>query len=120
MSWLAGLFSGGTIKAIENIATEVIETEKESAEAKAVMIKTLDPNGLMRRDMSKRVTDLFTLYILTAMLLLLLSAFNIGNQEQITNAINFIKDLFVPITTSFTAILGASFGVNAVNANRGK
>lgn len=120
MSWLAGLFSGGTIKAIENIATEVIETEKESAEAKAVMIKTLDPNGLMRRKVSTRVTNLYTLYILIMVVLLLCQSFKVGDIEQIKLAIDSLTDLFVPTTTMFTAIVSASFGVNAMNTHKNK
>ena len=45
--------TGGITKSIENIATEWIETDQEKAEAQAVMIKALDPNGKMRRDLSK-------------------------------------------------------------------
>lgn len=120
MSWFNALFSGGTIKAIENIATEVIETEKETAEAKAVMIKTLDPNGLMRRKLSSRVTTLYTLYIIVTLVLLLCKSFDFGNAKQLTEAIEVVQGLFVPITTMFTAIVSASFGVNAMNTHKDK
>ena len=76
MGWLASLFGGGgAVKAIENIASEWITTDMESAEAKVLMVKTLDPNGLMRRRLSERVTDLYTLYILTALMLLIFESF---------------------------------------------
>ena len=35
-------------------------------------------------------------------------------------AIGSLTDLFIPITTMFTAIVGASFGVNGLNASKGK
>ena len=114
------IFSGGALKSIENVALEAIETDKESAEAKALCLKAIDPNGLMRRNLSNRVSALYTLYILLMLLLLLLSAFGVGNPEQINKAIEYTKDLFVPITTSFTAIISASFGVNAMNVNKNK
>jgi hypothetical protein len=53
MGWLTSLFSGGLVKSVENIASEWIETDMETAEAKSLMIKTLDPNGKMRRDLSR-------------------------------------------------------------------
>ncbi len=53
MGIIASLFSGGVVSSVERIASEFIETDMESAEAKALMIKTLDPNGLMRRDLSR-------------------------------------------------------------------
>ena len=53
---IKSIFSGaGVVKSIENIASEWIETDMESAEAKVLMIKTLDANGKMRRDLSKDV-----------------------------------------------------------------
>lgn len=120
MSFWSKLFGGGALKSIENIALEAIETDKESAEAKALCLKAIDPNGLMRRSLSNRVSFLYTIYILLMLSLLLLSAFNIGNSEQIKQAIEYTKDLFVPITTSFTAIISASFGVNAMNVSKSK
>ncbi|MAF36031.1 hypothetical protein CL622_02840 [archaeon] len=120
MKWLANLFSGGTMKTVEKIATDLIETEMETAEAKAVMIKTLDPNGLMRRNLSRRVTGLYTLYILVVLTLLLCKSFDIGNAAQLSEAIDVVQELFVPITTMFTAIVSASFGVNAMNTHKDK
>jgi hypothetical protein len=119
MSIWSKLFGGGAVKSIENIAKEWIETDIEQAEAKALMIKTLDPNGLMRRDIGSRVTDLYTLYIITALSLLGLEAFGLGG-GQIAIATVKITDLFTPITTLFGAITTASFGVNSVNSFKGK
>ena len=42
---ITSIFTGGGVSAIERIASEAIETDMESAEAKSLMIKTLDPNG---------------------------------------------------------------------------
>ena len=67
MSWFSALGSlfGGSSKTIEKIATEWIETDMEKAESQALMVKTLDPNGMMRRDISSRVMWLYTVYILS-------------------------------------------------------
>ena len=46
MSW-TDIFTGGIVKSVENLASEWIETDMETAEAKALMVKTLDPNGKM-------------------------------------------------------------------------
>ena len=75
MGWITSLFSGGMVQSIENIASEWITTDMESAEAKVLMVKTLDPNGLMRRRLSERVTDLYTLYILITLMLLIFEIF---------------------------------------------
>ena len=119
-SKLASIFTGGAIKSIENIASEWIETDMESAEAKVLMVKTLDPNGKMRRDLSTRVTDLYTLYILVTVSLLILESFGIGDQLGIAIATGKVTDLFAPITTLFGVIVSASFGVNYVNTKSGK
>ena len=119
-SKLASIFTGGAIKSIENIASEWIETDMESAEAKVLMVKTLDPNGKMRRDLSTRVTDLYTLYILVTLSLLILESFGIGDQLDIAIATGKVTDLFAPITTLFGVIVSASFGVNYVNTKSGK
>lgn len=120
MSWLTSLFSGGVVKSIENIASEWIETDMESAEAKVLMVKALDPNGLMRRDLSNRVTDLYTLYIVVALLLLICESFGLGDAENIAVATKKVTELFVPITTLFGVIVSASFGVNYANTRQGK
>jgi len=120
MSWLTSLFSGGIVKSIENIASEWIETDMESAEAKVLMIKTLDPNGKMRRDLSNRVTALYTLYIVAALVLLICESFGLGDAEQIAMATTKVTGLFIPITSMFSMIIGASFGVNYANTKQNK
>jgi len=114
LSWLGG----GAFKSIENIASEWIETDMESAEAKVLMVKTLDPNGLMRRDLSSRVTSLYTLYIVTTLILLICESFGIGDPAQIVTATIKVTDLFMPITTLFGVIVSASFGVNYANTKK--
>ena len=119
MNILGGLkmiFGGtGAMKSIENIASEWIETDLESADAKVLMVKTLDPNGLMRRDLSKRVTELYTLYIVVVLALLICESFGVGNAEYIAVATTKVTQLFTPITTLFGVIVSASFGVNYAN-----
>ena len=119
MAWHSFL-TGGVVKSIENIASEWIETDMESAEAKVLMVKTLDPNGKMRRDLSNRVTALYTLYVVTSLILLICESFGIGDAEQIATATNKVIELFLPITTLFGVIVSASFGVNMTNAVKGK
>ncbi len=123
MSFITGLKSvfagGGVIKSIENIASEWIETDMESAEAKVLKLKTLDPNGLMRRNLSIRVTDLYTLYILIALMLLICESFGYGDPEAIAVATTKVTTLFLPITTLFGTIVSASFGVNYANTKQG-
>jgi len=114
---LKAIFGGtGAIKSIENIASEWIETELESAEAKVLMVKTLDPNGMMRRDLSNRVTNLYTLYILVMLVMLVCESFGLGpvinGKFAVSIATEKVTDLFVPITTLFGVIVSASFGVN--------
>ena len=125
MQWLKSIFTGGgVVKSIENIASEWIETDMEKAEAQTLMIKTLDPNGLMRRQLSERVTGLYTLYICVTLVLLICEAFAVGpmNGEQlaVSLATEKVTGLFTPITTLFGVIVSASFGVNYINTTQGK
>ena len=117
---ILGLFAGGAVKSIESIASEWIETDLEQAEAKTLMIKTLDPNGLMRRDLSNRVTSLYTLYIVTTLILLICESFSIGDTAQLAVATEKVTALFVPITTLFGVIVSASFGVSYSNVQKEK
>ena len=117
---IMSFFTGGGFKSIENIATEWIETKKESAEAAALMVKTLDPNGLMRRQLSNDVTKLYKLYIVTTLILLICEAFGFGDPIAIAEATSKITELFVPITTLFGVIVSASFGVNYANTKQNK
>ena len=114
LSVIGSVFSGGTVSSVESIAKEWIETDLESAEAKAMMVKTLDPNGLMRRDQCRSVTMLYTLYMLVMIILIVCEFF--GYQPaQAAAATGKLTDLFIPITGMYTAIIGASFGVNGLN-----
>jgi len=122
-SAIAGIF-GGSSNTLEKIATEWIETDLEKAEAKTIMLKTLDPNGKMRRDLSSRVAGLYTLYLVTTLILVTLEAFNIGPMNGDSLAVSVatgkITELFMPITGLFGAIVTASFGVNYANVKGDK
>ena len=124
LGFLAKFFTGGGMNAIENIASEWIETDKEKAEAQTLMIKTLDPNGLMRRQLSQRVANLYTLYIVVALGLLIAESFGLGPMVEIAEgskqlavsvATEKVTELFMPITGLFGVIVSASFGVNYAN-----
>ena len=119
MAWY-DILGGGIAKSVENIATEFIETDMETAEAKALMVKTLDPNGLMRRDISRKVSIMYMTYIYSTLILIVGQSFGIGDVEGARAATKSLTELFVPITSMFTVIVGASFGVNGLNANKGK
>ncbi|MBT8448363.1 MAG: hypothetical protein KJO69_01650 [Gammaproteobacteria bacterium] len=118
---LASIFTGGGLGAIERIASEVIETDKESAEAKALWIKTLDPNGKMRRDLSKFASRAYGFYLIAMTILIFIHAYEIGDASNSKEALDAMIGLFTPITTAWGAIVTASFGVNATNVikNRG-
>ena len=122
---LSGIFGGGTFKAIEKIASEWIQTDTERAEAKTLMIKTLDPNGLMRRNLSDRIAALYTLYIIVMLVLLICESFGLGGMNEnnelfVAVATDKITDLFLPITSLFGVIVTASFGVNYQNIKQNK
>lgn len=113
-------FTGGGMKSIENIASEWIETDLEQAEAKTVMIKALDPNGMMRRELSRKVSGLYALYVITTLIMLLMESFGFGDAKAIAVATTKVTELFTPITTLFGVIVSASFGVNYANVKSGK
>ena len=117
---LKGIFSSGAVGAIERIASEAIETHKEEAEAKSLFVKTLDPNGLMRRQISKTVSGLYTIYVITMLALIVLQFFGVGDPESLGTAVDSVKSLFEDITLAFITIIGASFGVNGVNSYQKK
>lgn len=132
MGILSSLFGGGIVKSLENIASEWITTDMESAEAKVVMVKALDPNGKMRRDLSRFACKAYGFYLGAATLLLFMSSWGVGG--DLCNTINDVvtcvgradiaadkmTGLFLPITASWASIVGASFGVNATNVIKGK
>jgi hypothetical protein len=118
LSAIGGVFSGGG--AVEKIATEWIETNKEKAEAKALMVKTLDPNGKMRRDLSRFASAAYGFYLFCTTILLFMVAFEVGDSIGAEKAASMMTELFLPITTSWGAIVGASFGVNYTNVKHNK
>ena len=120
MNWLAKLFSGGIVQSIERVALEAIDTDIESAEAKALYVKTLDPNGLMRRELSRFACVAYGWYLLITTVLIGLHSFGIGEPNNSKEAISAMTDLFLPITTAWGGIVSASFGVNYANTTKGK
>ena len=120
MGILSSLFSSGIVKSVEKLASEYIQTDLESAEAKALMIKTLDPNGLMRRDLSRFACWAYGFYLVAMVGLSFMVAFGIGDGVGAGKAAQMMTGLFLPITTSWAAIVSASFGVNAANAIKQK
>jgi len=116
MGWISKLLGGGVVRSVEKLASEFIQTDLESAEAKALMIKTLDPNGLMRRDLSRFACWAYGFYLVAMVGLSFMVAFGVGNVVGASEAATMMTGLFLPITTSWAAIVSASFGVNAANA----
>ena len=115
LSFLGSLIGGGLIKSVEKVALEAIETDKESAEAKSLWVKTLDPNGSMRRDLSQFASAAYGFYLGATVLLIFLYSFKIGDPAQSKEAITAMTELFLPITTAWGGIVGSSFGVNVSN-----
>jgi hypothetical protein len=119
MNWLVKLFSGGLVGSLERVALEAITTDQESAEAQSLMIKTLDPNGKMRRDLSRFACMAYGFYLVTAVILIFMHAFGIGDTDSSKEAMEAMTALFLPITASWATIVSASFGVNGVNTLKG-
>lgn len=115
LSKILSFLGGGASKTIEGIATEWIETDLEKAEAQSLMIKTLDPNGIMRRELSRFASMAYGFYLVAMVVLSLLHSFDVSDARQTLEAINAMKELFVPITTAWGGIVGASFGTNISN-----
>ena len=120
MGWFSSLMSGGIIGSIERIASEAIETDKETAEAKALFIKTLDPNGKMRRDLSRFACWAYGFYLVATTVLIFMHSFGLGDPDQSKAAMEAMTELFTPITVSWGGIVSASFGVNGVNSFKGR
>lgn len=120
MGFLSSLIGGGVVGSIEKLASEWIETDMETAEAKAVMVKAIDPNGKMRRDLSKFSCLAYGFYLIAMVLLSFMVAFSIGDADGAVTAAGMMQDLFLPITAAWSAIVGASFGVNGVNSFKGR
>ena len=115
LGFLKGIFTSSVMGSVERIASELIETDKESAEAKALFIKTLDPNGLMRRQLSTFASQAYGFYLGATVILIFMHSFQVGDPVQSKEAIEAMTDLFLPITTAWGGIVSASFGVNASN-----
>ena len=119
MTWLKDLLTGGLFSTIGNITKELVDTPLELAQARAIKLKAIDPNGKMRREITSGTMHLYKLYVYVMLILLLAQAFDLGDPIQILEAVNSMKDLFLPITTAFGTIMTASFGVNATNTIKG-
>ena len=132
MGWLSNIFKGGgAFKSIENIASEWIQTDIESAEADCLKIKALDPNGKMRRDQSKNVGTMYKFYLISTAVMILMEliyCMYMGDSliesdhvlVALSDATGKMKELFVPITALYGAIVTASFGVNYANVKQNK
>mgnify|MGYP003673483533 CR=1 FL=1 len=120
--------TSGVTKTVESVALEWIDTKKETAEAQAVMVKALAPNGKMRRDISKTLCFLYSSYVAITAVLIIFQAFDISTTVTIGDevhrsvdlAANNLTSLFAPVTALFGTITTASFGVNATNSAKGK
>ena len=129
IGFISKLFGSGIVGSIERIASEAIETDKESAEAKALFVKTLDPNGMMRRELSRFASMAYGFYLVSTTVLIFIHAFSTGVPpdaegvalaSQSKQAIDAMTGLFLPITTAWGSIVTASFGVNAANTIKNK
>jgi hypothetical protein len=118
--WIKTLFTGGLVKSLEKIALEYIETDKETAEAKSLLVKTLDPNGKMRRELSRFASKAYGYYLASMVLMGFMHIFGLGDPDAAKEAMSFLTELFTPITASWGAIVTASFGVNYTNSKSGK
>ena len=126
---IAKIFTGGLLKSVENIALEAIQTDQERAEAKALFIKTLDPNGIMRRNLSTFACAAYGFYLFV-MSCLVIGHFFFGEPTLVSEGVTTLSRtegameamtaLFMPITTAWGAIVSASFGVNYQNAKQGR
>lgn len=115
IGFIKSLFGSGVVGSIERIASEAIETDMESAEAKSLFIKTLDPNGIMRRELSRFACKAYGFYLGVTVILIFCHFFGLADSKNSKDAIEAITALFLPITSSWAAIVAASFGVNATN-----
>ena len=119
--------TGGVSASVEKVAAEWIDTAIEkgegavlNAQAETLVLKTLDPNGKMRRDLSKFACIMYALYLIPTMFMVFMVGFGIGDAQGAKVASEMLTELFLPITGAWGAIVGASFGVNGVNAHKGR
>lgn len=123
MAWHSFL-TGGVLDMVGDVAKEIIDTPLEKAQAQILKVKALDPNGKMRRDLSRFACKAYAFYLGSAVFLIFLqmimAMFSFGNIEAAKEAVASIAALFLPITASWSGIVAASFGVNATNVVKGK
>jgi hypothetical protein len=119
MGFLSSLLGGGIVGSLERVALEAINTDQETAEAKSLYVKTLDPNGKMRRDLSRFACRAYGFYLVTAVILIFMHSFGVGEADNSKTAMEAMTALFLPITASWATIVSASFGVNGVNSFKG-
>lgn len=112
----------GLGKVVSNVANELIDTDQEKAEAsktlaeaKSMGLKTIDPNGQMRRELARFASIAFGFYLVNCVILSYMVAFGIGDTIGAETALTSLTDLFMPVLGSWTAIVSASFGVNVSN-----
>lgn len=117
---IMSILGGGVVNSVEKIALEYIQTDKETAEAKSMLVRTLDPNGKMRRDLSRFACKAYGFYLVMTTFLILAHAYGIGSGASSKEAIDAMTSLFLPITASWGTIVTASFGVNATNTVKNK
>jgi hypothetical protein len=118
-SKIKNLLIGGITKSIENIATR--------AEAKTLMIRALDPNGKMRRDISLMVCNAYMIYLFIGALLVFMQMMGFGSDiivegkkyNSVAYGVETVKALFADISTAFGVIVASSFGVNLTNVMKG-
>ena len=116
MSKIFDFLTGGVVGSVERLASEFIETRMEDAQAMALFVKTLDPNGKMRRDLARFASRAYGFYLVSTVILIFLHAFASPEMAvQSNQAIEAMSKLFTPITVSWGAIVTASFGVNVSN-----
>lgn len=131
LGFLKSIFAGGGMNVIGNIADELIDTPLEKAQAQTLKLKTLDPNGNMRRQLSEFASRAYGFYLVTTVVLIFMSVWDVGGtlctisngietcQSRADIAAARMTELFLPITGSWGAIVTASFGVNGMNAYKG-
>ena len=132
MAWYSFL-TGGVVKGIESIANEWIDTDIEKAQAgkidaesRSLLVKVLDPNGKMRRDLSRFACRAYAFYLVSTVILIFMMMFMgmfSADPAKITvakEAVAQMTALFLPITGSWASIVAASFGVNATNSIKGR
>ena len=121
---LFGMGTADTFKALTGLVDETFTSKEEKAEIKIQLLKAVDPNGQMRRQISGIVGVTWLFYNIALFVLVLCEAFALSpevmHNGQMTLAVSIavqrIADLYLPVTTLFGSIVGVSFGVNGINA----